>query len=261
MGTLKQLFDLSGKTALITGGSRGLGLQLAESLGELGARIVLSARKTGELQEAQAHLASLGIEADFIAADGSIEADIHRLADEALARLGRIDILVNNAGAVWSAPAEDHPIDAWDKVMDLNIRGLFLLTQQIGKRSMIPRGYGRIVNMASIGGLRGNAPDAMSTIAYNASKGAVVNFTRALAGEWGRHGITVNAIAPGFFSSNMTRGLLNKLGADSVAAEVPLRRIGDSGDLKGAVALFASDAGKHITGQILAVDGGATAVL
>ncbi|WP_028231803.1 SDR family oxidoreductase [Paraburkholderia mimosarum] len=261
MGTLKQLFDLSGKTALITGGSRGLGLQLAESLGELGARIVLSARKTGELQEAQAHLASLGIEADFIAADGSIEADIHRLADEALARLGRIDILVNNAGAVWSAPAEDHPIDAWDKVMDLNIRGLFLLTQQIGKRSMIPRGYGRIVNMASIGGLRGNAPDAMSTIAYNASKGAVVNFTRALAGEWGRHGITVNAIAPGFFPSNMTRGLLNKLGADSVAAEVPLRRIGDSGDLKGAVALFASDAGKHITGQILAVDGGATAVL
>ena len=261
MGTLKQLFDLSGKTALITGGSRGLGLQLAESLGELGARIVLSARKTGELQEAQAHLASLGIEADFIAADGSIEADIHRLADEALARLGRIDILVNNAGAVWSAPAEDHPIDAWDKVMDLNIRGLFLLTQQIGKRSMVPRGYGRIVNMASIGGLRGNAPDAMSTIAYNASKGAVVNFTRALAGEWGRHGITVNAIAPGFFPSNMTRGLLNKLGADSVAAEVPLRRIGDSGDLKGAVALFASDAGKHITGQILAVDGGATAVL
>ena len=261
MGTLKQLFDLSGKTALVTGGSRGLGLQLAESLGELGARIVLSARKTGELQEAQAHLASLGIEADFIAADGSIEADIHRLADEALARLGRIDILVNNAGAVWSAPAEDHPIDAWDKVMDLNIRGLFLLTQQIGKRSMIPRGYGRIVNMASIGGLRGNAPDAMSTIAYNASKGAVVNFTRALAGEWGRHGITVNAIAPGFFPSNMTRGLLNKLGADSVAAEVPLRRIGDSEDLKGAVALFASDAGKHITGQILAVDGGATAVL
>ncbi|QRR07996.1 SDR family oxidoreductase [Burkholderia sp. MS455] len=261
MGTLKQLFDLSGKTALVTGGSRGLGLQLAESLGELGARIVLSARKTDELQEAQAHLASLGIEADFIAADGSIDADIHRLADEALARLGRVDILVNNAGAVWSAPAEDHPIEAWDKVMNLNVRGLFLLTQQIGKRSMIPRGYGRIVNMASIGGLRGNPPDAMSTIAYNASKGAVVNFTRTLAGEWGQYGITVNAIAPGFFPSNMTRGLLTQLGADKVAEGLPLRRIGDSEDLKGAVALFASDAGKHITGQILAVDGGATAVL
>ncbi|MGN7983417.1 SDR family oxidoreductase [Burkholderia sp. 22313] len=261
MGTLKQLFDLSGKTALVTGGSRGLGLQLAESLGELGARIVLSARKTDELQEAQAHLASLGIEADFVAADGSIDADIHRLADEALARLGRVDILVNNAGAVWSAPAEDHPIEAWDKVMNLNIRGLFLLTQQIGKRSMIPRGYGRIVNMASIGGLRGNPPDAMSTIAYNASKGAVVNFTRTLAGEWGQYGITVNAIAPGFFPSNMTRGLLTQLGPDKVAEGLPLRRIGDSEDLKGAVALFASDAGKHITGQILAVDGGATAVL
>ncbi|KKL34249.1 gluconate 5-dehydrogenase [Burkholderia contaminans FFH2055] len=261
MGTLKQLLDLSGKTALVTGGSRGLGLQLAESLGELGARIVLSARKTDELQEAQAHLASLGIEADFIVADGSIDADIHRLADEALARLGRVDILVNNAGAVWSAPAEDHPIEAWDKVMNLNIRGLFLLTQQIGKRSMIPRGYGRIVNMASIGGLRGNPPEAMSTIAYNASKGAVVNFTRTLAGEWGQYGITVNAIAPGFFPSNMTRGLLTQLGPDKVAEGLPLRRIGDSEDLKGAVALFASDAGKHITGQILAVDGGATAVL
>ncbi|MDN7934275.1 SDR family oxidoreductase [Burkholderia metallica] len=261
MGTLKQLFDLSGKTALITGGSRGLGLQLAESLGELGARIVLSARKTDELQEAQAHLASLGIEADFIAADGSIDADIRRLADEVLARLGRVDILVNNAGAVWSAPAEDHPIEAWDKVMNLNIRGLFLLTQQIGKRSMIPRGYGRIVNMASIGGLRGNPPDAMSTIAYNASKGAVVDFTQTLAGEWGQYGITVNAIAPGFFPSKLTRGLLTQSGADKVAEGIPLRRIGDSEDLKGAVALFASDAGKHITGQILAVDGGATAVL
>jgi len=147
-------------------------LQFAESLGELGARIVLSARKIGELQEAQAHLNSLGIEADFIAADGAVKIDIHRLANETLARLGHVDILVSNAGAVWSAPAEDHPIDAWDKVMDLNIRGLFLLTQQIGKRSMIPRGYGRIVNIASIAGLRGNSPDAMSTIAYNASKGA-----------------------------------------------------------------------------------------
>ncbi len=147
-------------------------MQFAESLGELGARIVLSARKIGELQEAQAHLNSLGIEADFIAADGAVKIDIHRLANETLARLGHVDILVSNAGAVWSAPAEDHPIDAWDKVMDLNIRGLFLLTQQIGKRSMIPRGYGRIVNIASIAGLRGNSPDAMSTIAYNASKGA-----------------------------------------------------------------------------------------
>jgi gluconate 5-dehydrogenase len=260
MGTLKHLFDLSGKTALITGGSRGLGLQIAEALGEQGARIVLSARKADELKEAQAHLKSLGIEADWIAADGAIEADIRRLADEALAKLGHIDILVNNAGATWGAPAEDHPVEAWDKVMNLNIRGLFLLTQQIGKRSMIPRKYGKIVNVASIAGLKGNPPGSLDTIAYNTSKGAVVNFTRALAGEWGEHGITVNAIAPGFFPSKMTRGSLEKLGVDKLTEKSPLHRIGDDEDLKGVAALFASDASKHITGQILAVDGGVSVV-
>ncbi|CAG2139142.1 SDR family oxidoreductase [Ralstonia mannitolilytica] len=260
MGTLKSLFDLSGKTALVTGGSRGLGLQIAEALGEQGARIVLSARKADELKEAQAHLKSLGIEADWIAADGAVEADIQRLADGALAKLGHVDILVNNAGATWGAPAEDHPVEAWDKVMNLNIRGLFLLSQQIGKRSMIPRKYGKIINVASIAGLKGNAPGTLDTIAYNTSKGAVVNFTRALAGEWGEYNITVNAIAPGFFPSKMTRGSLEKLGVDKLAARTPLRRIGDDEDLKGVAALFASDASKHITGQILAVDGGVSVV-
>ncbi|CAJ0724541.1 MULTISPECIES: SDR family oxidoreductase [Ralstonia] len=260
MGTLKSLFDLSGKTALVTGGSRGLGLQIAEALGEQGARIVLSARKADELKEAQAHLKSLGIEADWIAADGAVEADIQRLADGALAKLGHVDILVNNAGATWGAPAEDHPVEAWDKVMNLNIRGLFLLSQQIGKRSMIPRKYGKIINVASIAGLKGNAPGTLDTIAYNTSKGAVVNFTRALAGEWGEYNITVNAIAPGFFPSKMTRGSLEKLGVDTLAARTPLRRIGDDEDLKGVAALFASDASKHITGQILAVDGGVSVV-
>lgn len=260
MGTLKHLFDLSGKTALVTGGSRALGLQIAEALGEQGARIVLSARKADELKEAQAHLKSLGIAADWIAADGAVEADIQRLADEALATLGHVDILVNNAGATWGAPAEDHPVEAWDKVMNLNIRGLFLLTQQIGKRSMIPRRYGKIVNVASIAGLKGNPPGTLETITYNTSKGAVVNFTRALAGEWGKYGITVNAIAPGFFPSKMTRGSLEKLGVDKLTEKSPLHRIGDEEDLKGVAALFASDASKHITGQILAVDGGVSVV-
>ncbi|AST32301.2 SDR family oxidoreductase [Ralstonia solanacearum] len=260
MGTLKHLFDLSGKTALITGGSRGLGLQIAEALGEQGARIVLSARKADELREAQAHLQTLGIDADWVAADGAVEADIQHLADEALAKLGHVDILVNNAGATWGAPAEDHPVEAWDKVMNLNIRGLFLLTQQIGKRAMIPRRYGKIVNVASIAGLKGNPPGTLETIAYNTSKGAVVNFTRALAGEWGKYGITVNAIAPGFFPSKMTRGSLEKLGVDQLTEKSPLHRIGDEEDLKGVAALFASDASKHITGQILAVDGGVSVV-
>jgi gluconate 5-dehydrogenase len=256
----KSLFDLGGKTALITGGSRGLGLQIAEALGSHGAKLMLSARKIDELKEAQAHLKGLGITADYIAADGSKEADIERLSDSAIEKLGHVDILVNNAGATWGAPAEDHPLDAWDKVFNLNIRGLFLLTQRIGKRSMIPRKYGRIVNIASIAGIAGNPPGIMKTLAYNTSKGAVVNFTRALAGEWGTYGITVNALAPGFFPSKMTKGLLEQLGVDNVKRDTPLNRLGGDEDLKGAAVLFASDACRHITGQILAVDGGYSAV-
>ncbi|RYZ72524.1 MAG: SDR family oxidoreductase [Lysobacteraceae bacterium] len=258
--TGKNLFDLSGRTALITGGSRGLGLQMAEALGSQGARLVLSARKADELQQAQAHLQKLGYEVDWVAADGSRGADIQALADAALEKLGHVDILVNNAGASWGAPAEDYPAEAWDKVFDLNIRGLFLLTQKIGKRSMIPRRYGRILNIASIAGLRGNPPGAMQTIAYNTSKGALVNFTRTLAGEWGRHGITVNALAPGFFPSKMSNVLIKTLGEEALIGNSPLQRLGDDEDLKGAALLFASDAGKHITGQILAVDGGYSAV-
>jgi gluconate 5-dehydrogenase len=260
MGSIKKAFDLSGKSALITGGSRGLGLQIAEALGEQGAKIVLSSRKAPDLEQAQKHLAGLGIKADWVAADNSREDDVKRLADEAIAKLGKVDILVNNAGATWGAPTEDHPIEAWDKVMNLNIRSLFLLSQQIGKRSMIPNKYGRIINIASIAGLRGSTGE-MQTIAYNTSKGAVVNFTRALAGSWGRYGITVNALAPGFFPSKMTKGIIDMVGVEKLAEGAPLRRIGDEDDLKGAALLFASDAGKHITGQILAIDGGLTAVL
>ena len=174
-------------------------------------------------------------------------------------RLGQIDILVNNAGATWGAPAEDHPLEAWDKVMNLNSRSLFLFAQAVAKASMIPRQQGRIINVASIAGLGGN-PTLMTTIAYNTSKGAAVNFTRALAAEWGKYGITVNALAPGFFPSKMTKGLLAALGEDKMAARAPLNRIGDDDDLKGAALLFASAAGKHITGQILAVDGGVSCV-
>ena len=260
MRTTQQLFDLTGRTALVTGGSRGLGLQMAEALGEQGAKIVLSSRKQSELDEAVAHLNSRGIVASAIAADLSQETSIQPLVTEAMKRLGHIDILINNAGATWGAPAEDHPIEAWDKVMNLNIRSIFLLSQAVGKASMIPREYGRIINVASIAGLSGNGPNTMQTIAYNTSKGAVVNFTRTLAGEWGRYGITVNAVAPGFFPSKMTKGVLEKLGREELAAHAPLQRLGDDEDLKGVALLFASAAGKHITGQILAVDGGVSAV-
>jgi NAD(P)-dependent dehydrogenase (short-subunit alcohol dehydrogenase family) len=260
MGSVKKAFDLSGKSALITGGSRGLGLQIAEALGEQGARILLSSRKAVDLEQAQKHLLGLGIKADWIAADNSKGDEVIRLAEQAIAKLGKVDILVNNAGASWGAPTEDHPIEAWDKIMNLNIRSLFLLSQQIGKHSMIPKKYGRIINLASIAGLRGSIGN-IQTIAYNTSKGAVVNFTRALAGSWGRYGITVNALAPGFFPSKMTKGIIDMVGIEKLAEGTPLQRIGDEDDLKGAAVLFASDAGKHITGQILAIDGGLTAVL
>ena len=258
--TIQQLFDLSGQVALVTGGSRGLGLQMAHALGEAGAKIMLSSRKAGDLEQAAAELQAAGIDARWIAADCGKPEDIARLAAETVERMGPIDILVNNAGATWGAPAEDHPLEAWDKVMNLNVRGYFLLSQAVAKSSMIPRGRGRILNVASIAGLGGN-PAEMQTIAYNTSKGAVVNFTRALAGEWGRHGITVNAICPGFFPSKMTYGTLEKLGVDRLTAHSPLRRLGDDEDLKGLTLLYASEAGKHITGQWLAVDGGVSAIV
>jgi gluconate 5-dehydrogenase len=258
--TVKQLFDLTGQTALVTGGSRGLGLQMAHALGEAGARVMLSSRKADDLQEAVAELKAAGIEADYIAADCGKEEDIRRLAQETVKRMGRIDILINNAGATWGAAAEVHPVSAWDKVMNLNVRGYFILAQEVANLSMIPNGRGRILNVASIAGLAGNPPE-MQTIAYNTSKGAVVNFTKALAGEWGQHGITVNAICPGFFPSKMTYGLLEKMGAEKMASHAPLRRLGDDEDLKGLTLLYASEAGKHITGQWLAVDGGVSAII
>jgi len=257
--TIQELFDLSGKTALVTGGSRGLGLQIAHALGEAGAKVMLSARKEGELEEAVAELQSVGIDARWIAADCATESDIHRLAEETLERMGDVDILVNNAGAAWGAPAEDHPVEAWDKVMNLNVRGYFLLSQHLAKKSMIPRKKGRIINVASIAGLGGN-PKEMTTIAYNTSKGAVITFTQALACEWGKYGINVNAICPGFFPSKMTKGILERLGEDKLAEGAPLGRLGDDEDLKGIALLYASDAGKHVTGQWLAVDGGVSVV-
>ena len=253
-----KLFDLTGQTALVTGGSRGLGLQIAEALGEAGAKVMLTSRKAADLEEATALLQDKGIDARWIAADASQPAEIERGVAETMERLSRIDILVNNAGATWGAPMERYPLEAWDKVMNLNVRSLFLFAQAVGKASMLPNQQGRIINIASIAGLAGSLE--MQFIAYGTSKGAVVNFTRTLAGEWGPHGITVNALAPGFFPSKMTQGVLAHFGVEKLAAAAPLRRLGDDDDLKGAALLFASAAGKHITGQILAVDGGVSAV-
>jgi len=256
---VRDLLSLEGKTALVTGGSRGLGLQIAEALGEMGARLALTARKQAELDEAVAHLGAKGIEARAWTCDLGRREQIAPAAEAVLGAFGRIDILVNNAGAVWSAPAEDHPVEAWDKLVNVNLTGAFILTQLVGKRSMIPARWGRIINVASIGGLMGQDVRINRTIAYCATKGGLVNFTRALAAEWGQHGVTVNAICPGFFPSKMTRVALETMG-ELARDWTPTRRLGNDEDLKGIAVLLASEASRHITGQAIAVDGGATVV-
>lgn len=216
---VKELFKLDGKVALITGGSRGLGLQMAQALGEMGCRLAITARKAEELAEAKTHLEKMNIEVLTLVNDLSKTEQIPAMVDQLLQRFGSIDILVNNAGATWSAPAEDYPDEAWHKVLGLNVDALFFLSREVARRCMIPRQAGKIINIASVAGLRGSATN-VSTIAYHTSKGAAVNFTRALASEWGKYNINVNAICPGFFPSRMSAGLLEKV-AETVMARPP----------------------------------------
>ena len=257
--SVKKLLDLTGKIALITGGSRGLGMQMAQALGEMGAKLAITARKADELDKARVALAGQQIEALPVPCDIGQAAQIVPMVEKVLGHYGRIDILVNNAGATWGATAEDHPLEAWQKIVNLNLTGTFLVSQAVGKRSMIPNRYGKIINLASITGLRGNPPGMLKTLAYNTTKGAVVNFTRTLAGEWGEYNINVNAIAPGFFPSKMTAASLEIIGKQLIAG-TPLGRLGGDEDLKGLVVLLASEASRHITGQIISVDGGISAV-
>jgi gluconate 5-dehydrogenase len=253
--SVKKLLDLTGKTALVTGGSRGLGLQMAEALVEMGAQVAITARKKDELDQA---IARLKAGSAFVCDIGKREA-IGPLVDQVLKQFQKVDILVNNAGATWGAPAEDHPMDGWDKLVNVNLSGLFFLTQLIAKKSMIPAKWGRIVNIASVAGLLGQDPRFAPTAAYTATKHGVVGLTRQLAAEWGIHGITVNAICPGFFPSKMTRATLDTAGK-LIREWTPTRRLGNDEDLKGLVVLLASEASRHITGQAIAVDGGATII-
>ena len=252
---VRQLFDLSGKVALITGGSRGLGLQIAKGLGEMGARIAISARKAGELEEARAELEKLGIDALSVVNDLSKPDQVGKLVDAVVSHYGRIDNLVNNAGATWGSSAEEHPLEAWNKVMTVNATGVFALSQAVASRCFIPQRAGNIIVIASTAALR--AGMEMKAVAYYSSKAAALHLTRALAAEWGAYNIRVNAICPGFFPTKMASGLLETIGED-VIARTPLGRLGGDTDLQGAAVYLASEASRHVTGQYIAVDGGAS---
>jgi NAD(P)-dependent dehydrogenase (short-subunit alcohol dehydrogenase family) len=254
---VRELFELKGRVALITGGSRGLGLQIAQALGEMGARIAISARKPAELDEAKSQLAKYGIDALTVVNDLAKAEQVPALVEKVVAHYGAINILVNNAGTTWGAPAEQYPIEAWNKVMTLNASSVFALSQAVANRCFIAQRSGNIIVVASVAALR--ISTHMQAAAYYASKAAALHLTRALAAEWGPHGIRVNAICPGFFPSKMSSGLLQTIEA-SVIERTPLGRLGGDTDLMGAAVYLASDASRHVTGQYIAVDGGASAV-
>lgn len=256
---LAELFDLTGRVALVSGGSRGLGLQIASALGEFGASLALVARKKADLDATVEQLTGTGCTAVGFVADLGTPTAASNLTERVLERFGRIDVLVNNAGATWGAPAEDYPLDGWNKVMNLNVTGLFLLTQAVARGAFLKQGKGAVVNVASVEGLQGHHPDRPGTIAYNTAKGAVVNMTRALAAEWGPRNIRVNALAPGYFPSKMTKTIIEQHG-DEFLRQTPLGKLGGDTDLMGAALLLASDAGGHITGQTIVVDGGAAII-
>jgi len=254
---VRDLFDLSGRIAIVTGGATGIGLQMADALAELGASVVLCGRDGGRCERAAADLErARGIRCAGLACDVSSSDDVTRLVAETCDRFGRIDVLVNNAGTAGAGPVEDTPLRGWQKVVDVNLTGVFLCSQAVG-RVMIGQGGGRIVNVASITGLRGSPPEELDAIAYSTTKGAVVAFTRDLAAKWARHGIAVNAIAPGWFPTDLSRPVLDRAG-DRLTAAIPLRRYGGDSDLKGAIAYLASAASAYVTGHTLVVDGGAT---
>jgi gluconate 5-dehydrogenase len=258
-GALHRMFDLTGRVAIVTGGSRGLGLQIAGALGEFGASLALVARKQADLDSAVEQLGQSGCQAVGIATDLGTPEAASALTERVIERFGRIDILVNSAGTAWGARAEDYPLEGWNKVIGLNVTGLFLLTQAVARRAFLEQRKGAVINLASVEGFLGHHPDRLGTVAYNTAKGAVINMTRALAAEWGPHNVRVNAIAPGFFPSRMTKVTLEQHGEEA-RRQTPLGKLGSGTDLMGAALLLASDAGGHITGQTLVVDGGASII-
>jgi gluconate 5-dehydrogenase len=253
---VKQLFDLGGKTAIVTGGGRGIGLEIAEGLVEAGARVVITGRRKKWLDPAVEKLAALGGEAASLEADVTDPAGVAATMGLAKERFGGVDVLVNNAGLTWAAPSLEYPLEKWRTVVDVNLTGVWLMSQAAAP-SMIERGGGSIVNVSSITGQLGLPPELQDTVAYNASKGGVDALTRDLAVKWARHGIRVNAIAPGYFPTRLTEYMVANV-EDRMKAVSPMGRLGSEGELKGVVLFLASPAASFVTGQVLNVDGGST---
>ena len=251
-----EIFDLTGRVAIVTGGSVGLGRQMAEGLAEMGANLVLCGRKKERCQQAAAELEKGGTRVLGFGCDVKDPSSIQAVVDATVLKFGRVDILINNAGTSWGAPTEEMTLDQWNKVIATNLTGTFLFSQAVGK-VMIPQRRGKIINIASVAGLRGSPPQ-FSAVGYSASKGGVIIFTKDLACKWGMYNIQVNAIAPGWFPTNMSEKVIER-NKDMLLTGIPLGRFGGPQDLKGAAIFLASDASDFVTGQILAVDGGQSA--
>jgi NAD(P)-dependent dehydrogenase (short-subunit alcohol dehydrogenase family) len=253
---VKQLFDLTGRVAIVTGGSVGLGLQMADGLAEMGANLVLCARKKERCEQAAEALSRHGVQTLALGCDVKDKADVRRVTEDALAKFGRIDILINSAGTSWGSPVEEMTLEQWDKVLATNLTGTFLFCQAVG-RAMAAQGSGKIINIASVAGLVG-ASSELQAIGYHASKGGVIAFTKDLACKWAPHNIQVNAIAPGWFPTHMSEWIIQHR-KDSLLAKIPLGRFGGDHDLKGAAVFLSSEASAYVTGHVLVVDGGQTA--
>jgi NAD(P)-dependent dehydrogenase (short-subunit alcohol dehydrogenase family) len=252
----RDLFNLAGRVAIVTGGSIGLGRQLAEGLAEMGAHLVLCARKKERCQQAAEELQQLGVRTLALGCDVKNPADVQAVVEAAFSQFGRIDVLVNNAGISGGAPVEEMSLEDWNKVIETNLTGTFLCAQAVGK-VMIKQGRGKIINIASVAGL-GGAPPTLPAIGYHASKGGVISFTKDLACKWAMHNIQVNAIAPGWFPTHMSNKVLDH-NRDFFLSQIPLRRFGNEHDLKGSAVFLASDASDYVTGHVLVVDGGQSA--
>ena len=255
MTTLSQLFDLHDQVAIVTGGSRGLGLEIAEGLAEAGASLMLCARRDDWLTPAVNDLRARGITAEGMLCDVARGDQVQAVVDKTMSTFGRLDILINNAGVSWGAEAEDLPLDKWQKVIDINLTGAFLFSQAAG-REMLKREYGRIVNVSSIAGLKSSVKGPHYA-AYAASKAGLMGLTRELAASWGRKNIRVNAVAPGFFHSRLADPAI-PLAEPDIREFAPIGRVGAAGELKGVVVFLVADASNYITGQVIVVDGGRT---